>query len=83
MPLLRPTLGFVVVMQTLGVFQMFAEPFVVTQGGPYNSTTTAGYHLYNFITRADLGTGAANSILLVVIVMTLSLLFVRGLTSKE
>ncbi|HEX2144325.1 MAG TPA: sugar ABC transporter permease, partial [Glycomyces sp.] len=55
-PLLRRTIMFAVVLQTLAVFQMFAEPFVVTQGGPYNSTTTAGYYLYNHITRADLGT---------------------------
>jgi multiple sugar transport system permease protein/lactose/L-arabinose transport system permease protein len=74
---------FAVVLQTLAVFQMFAEPFVVTQGGPYNSTTTAGYYLYNHITRADLGTGAANSFLLVILVMILSLAFVRLLRAKD
>lgn len=82
-PLLRRTLMFAVILQTLAVFQMFAEPFVVTQGGPYNSTTTAGYFLYNHITRADLGTGAANSFLLVIIVMALSLVFVRLLRAKD
>jgi len=82
-PLLRRTILFAVVLQTLAVFQMFAEPFVVTQGGPYNSTTTAGYYLYNHITRADLGTGAANSFLLVILVMALSLLFVRLLRAKD
>jgi len=82
-PLLRRTIMFAVVLQTLAVFQMFAEPFVVTQGGPYGSTTTAGYYLYNHITRADLGTGAANSFLLVIIVMALSLVFVRMLRPKD
>lgn len=82
-PLLRRTIMFAVVLQTLAVFQMFAEPFVVTQGGPYRSTTTAGYFLYNHITRGDLGTGAANSFLLVIIVMALSLLFVRLLRAKD
>ena len=82
-PLLRRTLLFAVVLQTLAVFQMFAEPFVVTQGGPYGSTTTAGLHLYNHITRADLGTGAANSFLLVVLVMAMSLVFVRLLRSED
>ncbi|MFB6611790.1 carbohydrate ABC transporter permease [Agromyces sp. NPDC056379] len=82
-PLLRRTIMFAVVLQTLAVFQMFAEPFVVTQGGPYNSTTTAGYYLYNHITRADLGTGAANSFLLVILVMALSLFFVRLLRAKD
>jgi ABC-type sugar transport system permease subunit len=82
-PLLRRTIMFAVVLQTLAVFQMFAEPFVVTKGGPYASTTTAGLYLYNHITRADLGTGAANSFLLVVIVMALSLGFVRLLRAKD
>ena len=71
------------VLQTLAVFQMFAEPYVVTQGGPYNSTVTAGFNLYNYITRGDLGTGAANSFLLVIIVMALSLVFVRLLRAKD
>ncbi|MDQ0615370.1 ABC-type sugar transport system permease subunit [Microbacterium sp. W4I4] len=82
-PLLRRTIMFAVVLQTLAVFQMFAEPFVVTQGGPYNSTTTAGYYLYNHITRGDLGTGAANSFLLVILVLVLSLFFVRLLRAKD
>lgn len=82
-PLLRRTIMFAVVLQTLAVFQMFAEPYVVTQGGPYNSTVTAGFSLYNYITRGDLGTGAANSFLLVIIVMALSLVFVRLLRAKD
>lgn len=82
-PLLRRTIVFCVVLQTLAVFQMFAEPYVMTQGGPYNSTTTAGYYLYNHITRADLGTGAANSFLLVILVLALSLGFVRLLRAKD
>jgi len=83
LPLVRRTLVFAVVLQTLAIFQMFAEPFVVTQGGPYSSTTTAGLYLYNHITRADLGTGAANSFLLVIVVMALSLGFVRLLRSED
>jgi len=82
-PLIRRTMMFAVVLQTLAVFQMFAEPYVVTQGGPYSSTTTAGYFLYNHITRGDLGTGAANSFLLVIFVMALSLVFVRLLRAKD
>jgi len=82
-PLLRRTMMFLVVLQTLAVFQMFAEPVVVTNGGPYGSTTTAGVYLYNHISRADLGTGAANSFLLVIAVMVLSLVFVRVLRPKD
>ncbi|MDR1392879.1 MAG: sugar ABC transporter permease [Bifidobacteriaceae bacterium] len=83
LPLLRRTLMFAVVMQTLAVFQMFTEPYVVTEGGPYSSTTTAGLYLYNHINRADLGTGSANSFLLVIIMVGLSLVFVRLLRPKD
>jgi len=62
LPLLRRTISFYVIVSTLGVIQMFAEPYVLTQGGPYNSTTTAGYRLLSYINNADFGTGAANGI---------------------
>ncbi|MFE0865918.1 carbohydrate ABC transporter permease [Streptomyces rochei] len=83
LPLVRRSIVFLVVVQTLAVFQMFAEPFVVTQGGPYGSTTTSGLFLYNHITSSDLGTGAANSFLLVLLVFALSLLSVRLLRSRD
>ncbi len=82
-PLMRRTLSFFVVIETLAVFQTFAEPYVLTQGGPFQSTTTAGYYLYNHITNADLGTGAANSFLLVLIVIVISVVSVRLLRAKD
>jgi len=82
-PLVRRTMMFLVVMQTLAVFQMFAEPYVVTEGGPYGSTTTAGLFLYGHIKVSDLGTGAANSFLLVLLVIGLSLATVRFLKAKD
>ncbi|TCO40514.1 multiple sugar transport system permease protein/cellobiose transport system permease protein [Kribbella antiqua] len=82
-PLVTRTLSFVVVIGTLTVFQLFAEPYVVTGGGPFNSTRTAGLHLYKHITNSDLGLGAANSMLLVVMVLALSLASIRLLRSRE
>ena len=34
MPLLRPTLLFVIVTTSIGYLQFFEEPYVMTQGGP-------------------------------------------------
>ncbi|GAA0974157.1 sugar ABC transporter permease [Acrocarpospora macrocephala] len=82
-PLVRRSIAFLVVVQTLAVFQMFAEPFVVTQGGPYGSTETAGLYLFDHISASDLGTGAANSFLLVLLVFGLSLGAVRLLRPKD
>jgi ABC-type sugar transport system permease subunit len=82
-PLVRRTIGFFVVVSTLGISQMFLEPYVITRGGPYNSSTTSGLYLYNHIAASDLGTGAANSFILVVLVFLLSLVSIRVLRSKE
>lgn len=82
-PLMSRTLMFLVVIQTLAIFQMFAEPFVVTEGGPYGSTTTAGLYLYKHIQVSDLGTGAANSFLLVVMFVAMSMATVRLMRARD
>jgi ABC-type sugar transport system permease subunit len=82
-PLLRRSIGFFVVVSTLGISQMFLEPYVITKGGPYNSSTTSGLYLYQHVTASDLGTGAANSFILVIGVFVLSLVAVRVLRSRE
>jgi len=46
LPSLAPTLLFVGVMTMLGNFQLFAEPYVMTQGGPLNATTTIVMLMY-------------------------------------
>lgn len=83
LPLLRRTISFYVIVSTLAVIQMFAEPYVLTQGGPYNSTTTAGYRLLGYITNADFGTGAANSFLLMIVVIAIAMFMLRLLRTEE
>jgi ABC-type sugar transport system permease subunit len=55
----------------------------LTKGGPYNSTTTAGYQLLSYINNSDLGTGAANSFLLMIIVIIVSLIMLRLLRTGD
>ncbi len=83
LPLMRRAIAFYAVIATLAVVQMFAEPFVLTQGGPYASTTTAGYALNQYMKYLDLGTGAANSFLLTILVIALSLWMLRLLRARE
>ncbi len=45
-PQLGPTLLFVGVMTMLGNFQLFSEPYVMTQGGPLGATTTIVMLMY-------------------------------------
>lgn len=45
-PMLKPTTVFVVMITIIGYFQLFAEPYVMTQGGPLNSTTSIVLLMY-------------------------------------
>lgn len=45
-PQLAPTTVFVTVITIIGYFQFFAEPYVMTQGGPVNSTLSIVLYLY-------------------------------------
>jgi len=46
LPSLAPTLLLVGVLTVAGYFQLFAEPYVMTQGGPLQSTTSVLYFMY-------------------------------------
>ena len=46
LPMLGPTMLFVAVITMIGYFQLFAEPYVMTQGGPLRSTTSVVLYMY-------------------------------------
>ncbi|MGW5263407.1 carbohydrate ABC transporter permease [Microbispora sp. NPDC004025] len=46
LPLLRPSLFFVLVTNTIGSFQVFDTVFVMTQGGPGGATDVLNFHIY-------------------------------------
>lgn len=46
LPLMRPILLFMAVMSTIGVFNMFAQPWLLTHGGPGYSSNTLIIYLY-------------------------------------
>ena len=46
LPLLEPTFLFVALMTMIGYFQVFAEPYVMTQGGPANRTLSVVLLMY-------------------------------------
>ena len=47
LPMLGPTLTMVGILTLAGYFQLFAEPYVMTQGGPAQSTMSVLYLLYD------------------------------------
>jgi multiple sugar transport system permease protein len=68
-PMLTPTLVMVGIMTISGYFQLFAEPYVMTQGGPLRSTLSVLYFMYEEGFRWwNLGYASAVAFLLFVII---------------
>jgi multiple sugar transport system permease protein len=77
LPLLGPTLLMVAILTVSGYFQLFAEPYVMTEGGPLQSTTSVLYLMYNEGFKWwNFGTASAVAFLLFVImfIVTASML---------
>ena len=74
LPLLSPTLLFLGVMTTIGYFQFFAEPYVMTGGGgPLNATLSVGLLMYKAGFRWwSMGYAASVAFVLFVVVLGLT-----------
>lgn len=78
LPMLAPTTIFVLITSTIGAMQVFTPVYMMTKGGPEDSTDVVGYHIYteawvNFNT----GLASAKSFVLLVIIGGISLLQFR------
>jgi multiple sugar transport system permease protein len=47
LPMLAPTTLFISIVTIVGYFQLFAEPYIMTQGGPLNKTLSIVGYMYN------------------------------------
>jgi multiple sugar transport system permease protein len=74
LPMLLPTTSFVLLMTLIGSFQLFAEPYVMTQGGPGDATRSLVLLLYEQGFRWwSLGEAAALAFVLFAILLALTL----------
>ncbi|MEM1332370.1 MAG: sugar ABC transporter permease [Actinomycetota bacterium] len=81
-PMLGPTLVFVIVVLTTRAFQAFGEVDLLTNGGPRpdDPTTTLAYLVYgDTILKDDAGLRATGAVLLFAVLLVLSAVQVRGL----
>jgi multiple sugar transport system permease protein len=78
LPMLGPTLLFVGVITMIGYFQLFAEPYVMTQGGPLRSTTSVVLLMYEEGFRWwRMGYAAAIAFVLFVVILIATLVQFR------
>lgn len=75
LPMINPTIFMVVILSTIGGFSLFIEPYIMTGGGPLNSTVSAvlyiykqGFFYYHMGYAATLGLFFAFIILAVVVI---------------
>jgi multiple sugar transport system permease protein len=77
-PMLTPTLVMVGILTITGYFQLFAEPYVMTQGGPLRSTVSVLYFMYEEGFRWwNLGNASAVAFLLFVVIFAVSWVLLR------
>ncbi|HLX27662.1 MAG TPA: sugar ABC transporter permease [Casimicrobiaceae bacterium] len=78
LPMLAPILSIVGILTIAGYFQLFAEPYVMTQGGPLQSTLSILYLMYEEGFKYwNLGNASAVAFLLFVIIFAVTLLQTR------
>ena len=79
LPGLRPMLIFVVAMDIIYLSQSFAEIFVLTSGGPLNSTTTVNYLIYTeAFDYSSMGSASAMAFVLFAFIAGLTLIALRA-----
>ena len=78
LPMLGPTLLMVGILTVSGYFQLFAEPFVMTEGGPLQSTTSVLYLMYEEGFKWwNLGSASAVAFLLFLIMFAVTAAMLR------
>jgi multiple sugar transport system permease protein len=79
LPGLAPTFLFVSVTTMIGFFQVFAEPYVMTQGGPLGATRTLVLYMYEEGFRWwRMGTSSAVAVLLLLVTLVGTLAQMRA-----
>ena len=79
LPKLRGVMTIAVLLRFMDSFLIYAEPFVLTGGGPGNATTFLSIYLVKLATAMDLGPAAAFSIIYFLIVLLFCWLFYQAL----
>lgn len=78
LPLLRPSILFVTVTGVIAHFQVFGQPFIMTNGGPGRASFTVIFYLYDIAWRAfRMGYGSAVAVALAIIMGIFTLIQFR------
>ena len=83
LPLIMPSIYFVMLTAVIDAFQMYTEIFIMTKGGPGYSTYTVSYYLWsNAFEYSKMGYACAMAVILFIIIMTITLIQNKFLNSE-
>jgi sn-glycerol 3-phosphate transport system permease protein len=83
LPMISPTIFFIVIVATIGAFQVFETINLMTQGGPVNSTNTLVFLIYSDAFKyLKLGLASAEGVVLFFLVAILTVLYFVFLSKK-
>lgn len=75
LPHLMPTIGLVTTVSSISAMKVFVEIYVMTKGGPLDSSKTIVYYIYErAFENLDLGIASAASVILLLIVLGMSVI---------
>lgn len=79
LPMISPTIFFNVVMEIIGSFQYFDQAYVMTEGGPLNSTLFYNLYLYtNAYREYKMGYASALAWVMFVIILVFTLITIKS-----
>lgn len=84
LPMLKPTTLYLVMLSTIGSFQVFTQIIMMTKGGPGNATETLVHIIYKTAFRDyEFGVAAAQAMVLFVIILIFSVIQYRVLRTDD
>ena len=83
-PHLMPTIALVVTVSSISALKVFAEIYVMTKGGPLNSTKTMVYYIYErAFENLDLSMASCASVVLLIVILIFSIINVTFFENKR
>ncbi len=83
-PKIMPTIALVVIISSISALKVFTEIYVMTKGGPLNSTKTIVYYIYErAFENLDLSMASAASVVLLFIILAFSIINITCFENKR
>jgi len=82
LPLLSPLIVVVIILQTIASFQLFGQPYIITAGGPFNTTATPLMYIYGYL-ATNIGFASAASVILFFMMLVVSFVELFTISRRE